>query len=118
MQFHILDPPTIKGSTNDQMPAIYLNPTSDAVALLKAAVDQGKFVVEVGGLNVDSSANNVSSNNMCDDFNCVVLSKHITQGSSVKFNFPSVAALRKSFFCPWLVPVQITVLCFQKELDD
>lgn len=112
MQFHILDPPTIKGSTNDQMPANYLNPTSDAVALLKAAVDQGKFVVEVGGLNVDSSANNVSSNNMCDDFNCVVLSKTITQGSSVKFNFPSMAG------CPWLVPVQITVLCFQKKLDD
>ena len=88
MQFHILDPPTIKGSTNDQMPANFLIPTSDAVALLKAAVDQGKFVVEVGGLNVDSSANNVSSNNMCDDFNCVVLSKTITQGSSVNLTFP------------------------------
>lgn len=44
------------GSTNDQIPTNYLNPTADAVALLKAAVDQGKFIVEVGGLDINSNS--------------------------------------------------------------
>lgn len=46
----------MKGSTNDQLPKNYLNPTADAIALLKAAVDGGKFEVEVGSLSTKVSS--------------------------------------------------------------
>lgn len=52
MQFQILDPPTVQGSITGDLPSSYKNPSSDAVALLRAAIDGGNFVVELGALEI------------------------------------------------------------------
>ena len=39
VRFQVLDPPSILGSTVNKIPSSYMNPTADAIAVLKAGID-------------------------------------------------------------------------------
>lgn len=57
VRFTLLDPPSMQGSTSDQLPKDYMISTDAAINLLKSAIDDGKFVVNGGDLDTG----NVSS---------------------------------------------------------